>query len=163
MPYRTTLAALALTTSMALLAGCASVAPAPQPLAATAARTPQLSTFHQLLNQSGLADTLKTGGPYTVFAPSDAAFKAVPAKTLADLQADKAQLRAVLSYHIVPGRVLAADVKPGNVKSVQGANLALSRAGTFVTVEDAMVERADLLASDGVIHTIDRVLMPPKR
>lgn len=160
---RHVLAAVLVGSSLGLLGGCASVAPAPQPLAATAARTPELSTFHQLLNQSGLADTLKAGGPYTVFAPTDAAFKAVPAKTLADLQADKAQLRAVLSYHVVQGRITAADAKQGALKTLQGANVAIGRAGTFVTVEDAMVERADIAATDGVIHAIDRVLMPPKR
>jgi uncharacterized surface protein with fasciclin (FAS1) repeats len=98
-----------------------------------------------------------------VFAPSDAAFKAVPAKTLNALKADKALLKSVISYHIVPSRVASADVKPGNVKTVQGAAVALARAGTFVTVEDALVEQADIAATNGVIHVVDRVLMPPKK
>ena len=106
---------------------------------------------------------LRTGGPYTLFAPTNEAFQAVPAKTMAELAADPARLKAVLSYHVLPMRVAQADVKPGNVKSAEGANLALSRAGDFVTVEDAMVQTADIAASNGVIHTVDRVLIPPVR
>jgi uncharacterized surface protein with fasciclin (FAS1) repeats len=96
-----------------------------------------------------------------VFAPTNAAFAKVPAKTMAELAADKARLAAVLTYHVVPGNVMAADVKQGNVKTVQGANVALARAGTFVTVEDAMVTQADIKATNGVIHAIDTVLIPP--
>lgn len=150
------------TLTLALLAGCAST-PAPAPITDTAARTPQLSTLAKLIAQAGLEDTLRSGGPYTVFAPSDEAFKAVPAKTLAELAANKEQLKAVLTYHVVPGKVTAAEVKTGNVKTVQGANVALAQAGTFVTVEDAVVQTADVPATNGVVHIIDRVLMPPKR
>ncbi len=99
----------------------------------------------------------------TVFAPSDEAFKAVPAKTLAELGSNKELLKSVLTYHVLPGKVSAADVKNGNAKTVQGANLALSKAGTFVTVEDALVTQADVGATNGVIHIIDKVLMPPRR
>lgn len=150
------------TLTLALLAGCAST-PAPAPITDTAARTPQLSTLARLIAQAGLEDTLRSGGPYTVFAPSDEAFKAVPAKTLAELAANKEQLKAVLTYHVVPGKVTAAEVKTGNVKTVQGTNVALAQAGTFVTVEDAVVQTADVPATNGVVHIIDRVLMPPKR
>lgn len=146
----------------ALLAGCAST-PAPAPITETAARTPQLTSFTKLVADAGLAETLRTGGPYTVFAPSDEAFKAVPAKTLAELAADKARLKEVLSYHVVPAQLTAAQVKNGNVKTVQGANVALANAGSFVTVEDAVVQQADLRATNGVVHVIDRVLLPPKR
>jgi uncharacterized surface protein with fasciclin (FAS1) repeats len=69
----------------------------------------------------------------------------------------------VLSYHVVPGKVTAADLSIASVKTVQGANLALGKAGTFVTVDDAVVTQADLSASNGVVHVIDRVLMPPRR
>lgn len=99
----------------------------------------------------------------TVFAPSDEAFKAVPAKTLAELGSNKELLKSVLTYHVLPGKVSAADVKNGNAKTVHGANLALSKAGTFVTVEDALVTQADVGATNGVIHIIDKVLMPPRR
>jgi uncharacterized surface protein with fasciclin (FAS1) repeats len=152
---RTALAALILT-------GCATP-PKPVSIADTAARTPELSTLNRLITQAGLADTLRGPGPFTVFAPSDEAFKAVPAKTLADLGADKELLRSVLTYHVVPGAMPAASVKNGNVKSVNGANLALSKAGVIVTVEDAVVLNADVVATNGVVHVIDRVLLPPRR
>ena len=144
------------------VSGCAST-PSPTSIADTAARTPQLSTLNRLITQAGLDDTLRGPGPFTVFAPSDEAFKAVPANTLADLAADKELLRSVLTYHVLPGAISAAMVKNGNVKSVNGANLALSKAGTIVTVEDAVVLTADVAATNGVVHVIDRVLMPPKR
>ncbi|SDZ72820.1 MULTISPECIES: fasciclin domain-containing protein [Acidovorax] len=145
------------------LGACATHAPTSQTLADTVAKTPSLQTFNTLVAEAGLTDTLKAAGPYTVFAPSDAAFKAVPAKTLEALKQDKALLKSVLSYHIVPSRLASAEVKPGNFKTVQGANVALARAGTFVTVEDAMVEQADIAATNGVVHVVDRVLMPPKK
>lgn len=145
-----------------LLQGCAST-PAPSTLADAAARTPQLSTLNKLIAEAGLADTLRAAGPYTVFAPSDEAFKAVPAKTMGELAANKALLKEVLSYHVVPGKVTSAEVKNGNAKTVQGASVALSKSGSFVTVEDAMVTQADVPASNGVVHIIDRVLMPPKK
>ena len=148
--------------ALAALAGCATT-PAPSTIAETAARTPQLSTLNKLIGDAGLTDTLKGAGPFTVFAPSDDAFKAVPAKTMAELAANKDRLAAVLKFHVLPGKVMAADVKTGNVKSVQGANLAMSRAGTFVTVEDAVVTQADVGATNGVVHIIDKVLIPPSR
>lgn len=148
--------------ALTLLAGCAT-SPAPATIADTAARTPQLSTLNRLIADAGLADTLRGPGPYTVFAPSDEAFKALPVKTLSELSTDKERLKSVLSFHVVPGKVLAADVKNGNAKSVQGTSLALAKAGGFVTVEDAMVTQADVPATNGVVHIIDRVLVPPKK
>ena len=147
----------------ALLAGACASTPTPTSVTDTAARTPQLSTLNKLIGDAGLADTLRADGPYTVFAPSDDAFKAVPAKTMAELAGNKQLLKDVLSYHVVPGKVTAAEVKNGNAKTVQGANLALGKSGTYVTVEDAMVTQADVPASNGVVHIIDRVLMPPKK
>ena len=155
----TTLAAV---TAFALLQGCAS-APAPRNVTDTAAATPQLSTLNKLIAEAGLADTLRGPGPYTVFAPSDEAFKAVPAKTLAELSANKELLKSVLAYHVLLGKVSAAQVQNGNAKTLQGASLALAKAGGYVTVEDAMVTQADVPASNGVVHVIDRVLMPPKK
>jgi uncharacterized surface protein with fasciclin (FAS1) repeats len=149
--------------SFAALAACASVAPPPATIADTAARTPELSTLSGLIQQSGLADTLRGAGPYTVFAPSNEAFKAVPAATMAKLAADKELLRSVLTYHVLPAKVSAAEVKAGSAKTVQGANVALAKAGSFVTVEDAVVQSADVAASNGVVHIIDRVLMPPAK
>jgi uncharacterized surface protein with fasciclin (FAS1) repeats len=151
-------------TALALVAlsACAT-APQPTTVTDTIARTPQLSTLSRLIEQSGLSETMRGAGPYTVFAPSDEAFKAVPAATLVKLASDKEALRGVLTFHAIPGKVMAASVPNGNVKSVQGANLALSKAGTFVTVEDAVVQTADLQATNGVVHIVDRVLTPPKR
>ncbi|MCA3239858.1 MAG: fasciclin domain-containing protein [Rubrivivax sp.] len=152
-------ALLAATTALAL-AGCAST-PAPATITDTAARTPQLSTLSKLINDAGLADTLRGAGPFTVFAPTDEAFKAVPAATMAQLAQDKQMLLAVLNYHVIPGKVTSAEVKTGNVKTVQGANVAVSKAGTFVTVEDAVVTTADVAVTNGVVHVIDKVLLPP--
>jgi uncharacterized surface protein with fasciclin (FAS1) repeats len=153
---------VALILTALVLAACATT-PSPAPIADTAARTPQLSTLNRLINEAGLAETLRGAGPFTVFAPSDEAFKAVPAATLAQLTADKERLRQVLQYHVVPGRITSADAKNGSIKSVQGANLAVSKAGTFVTVEDAVVQQADVQATNGVVHVIDKVLMPPRQ
>jgi uncharacterized surface protein with fasciclin (FAS1) repeats len=156
---RTTLIALA---AASLLAACATT-PAPAPLADTLARQPQLSTFNRLAAQAGLTEQLRAAGPLTVFAPSDEAFKAVPAKTMEALAADPAQLKAVLNYHVIDGRMAAADVRTGGAKSRQGANLALAKAGSFITVDDAVVQQADIVATNGVAHVLDRVLMPPKK
>lgn len=157
MKRRSWLVALA----VASLAGCTTMTEQPKNIVDTAAANPDFSTLTKLINDAGLADTLRGAGPYTVFAPTNEAFKKVPAKTLDEIAKDKDRLRAVLTYHVVPGSVTAAEVKPGNVKSVQGSNLALSKSGTFVTVEDAVVTRADVKATNGVIHVIDTVLIPP--
>lgn len=153
----TVLAALVLAAG---LAGCAST-PAPATIAETAARTPQLSTLNRLIVDAGLADTLRGPGPFTVFAPTDEAFKAVPAKTLDDLAKDKERLRQVLTYHVLAGRVMAADVKTGNVKTVAGTDVGVSRAGSFVTFDEALVTTADVPATNGVVHLIDKVIIPP--
>jgi uncharacterized surface protein with fasciclin (FAS1) repeats len=142
-------------------AGCASLS-GPKTIAETAAATPQLSTLSRLINDAGLTETLKGPGPFTVFAPTDDAFKAVPAATMQALAQDKTRLAAVLTYHVVPGKLMAADLRTGPAKTVQGANIALSRSGSFVTVEDAVVTTADVQASNGVVHIVDRVLMPPR-
>ena len=142
--------------------GCAT-APSPVSMTDTVARTPQLSTLSKLISDAGLADTLRGPGPFTLFAPTDEAFKAVPAKTLAELAANKEMLAAVLTFHVLPGKVMSADVKNGAAKTVNGANVALAKSGTFVTVEDAVVQQADVPATNGVVHLIDRVLIPPKK
>lgn len=143
-----------------VLGGCATMS-SPKSIAETAAATPELSTLNRLVNEAGLADTLRGAGPFTVFAPTNEAFSKVPAATMAQLASNKDMLRAVLTYHVVPARVTAADVKTGPVKTVQGANLAVSKAGAFVTVEDALVTKADVMATNGVVHVIDTVLIPP--
>lgn len=142
------------------LAGCAST-PAPVTVAGRIAAEPSLSTLSGLVAKAGLGDTLNAAGPYTVFAPSNEAFKTLPAQALAELSADPAKLKAVLSYHVLPVAALAKDVQPGNAKTLNGAPLVLARAGNFVTVDEAVVTQADLSASNGVVQVVDRVLMPP--
>ena len=142
------------------LTGCATVN-APTTVADTIAANPQLSTLNGLLVKAGLTETLQGTGPFTVFAPSNDAFAKVSAKTMDMLSANPAQLKSVLTYHVVPGKTMAADVKNGNAKTVQGSNVALSKAGTYVTVEDALVQSADISATNGVVHVVDAVLMPP--
>lgn len=147
---------------VAILSGCATQ-PSPVSVADTLAARPELSTLSGLIVKAGLTDSLKDSGPFTVFAPTNAAFAKVPAKTMEDLSKDPAKLKAVLTYHVVPEKVMAVDVKNSNVKTLNGANIALSKAGEFVTVEDGMVQTADLQATNGVIHIIDSVLIPYAR
>ncbi|MEO6016688.1 MAG: fasciclin domain-containing protein [Polaromonas sp.] len=151
---------LILAAAALVLAGCATSS-TPVSVADTIASKPQLSTLNGLVAKAGLTEVLRTGGPFTVFAPTNEAFAKVPAKTMDVLANDPAKLKAVLTYHVIPGKIMAADVKNGNNKTMNGANLAVSKAGNFVTVEDAMVQTADISASNGVVHMVDSVLMPP--
>lgn len=147
---------------VALVAACASQpATTSVSVADTIARDPQLSTLNTLVAQAGLTESLKEPGPITVFAPTNDAFKSVPSTTMDELAHNPARLQAVLNYHVVHGRLVAAEVKNGEVRTVQGASIAVFKAGNTVTVEDAMVEHADIVATNGVVHTVDRVLMPP--
>ena len=148
--------------TLAALAGCAAQQ-MPVSVADTIAANPQLSTLNQLVVRTNLTETLKTSGPFTVFAPSNDAFAKVPAKTMSDLAADPARLKAMLAYHVLPVKVTAADVKNSNAKTLNGASVAISKAGDFVTIEDAMVQKADITASNGVVHIVDSVLLPPAR
>ena len=152
--------------SVALVAiavsGCASV-PSPVSLSDSIAKNPSLSTLSGLINQAGLTPTLQGHGPFTVFAPSNEAFKAVPAKTMDDLAKHPDKLKDTLSFHVVEGRLSAAEIKNSSVKTLNGAEVALSKAGEFVTVDSAVVQTADIEASNGVIHIIDSLLIPPKK
>ena len=152
----------ALATPIVVATGCAT-APPPSSVAETIARTPELSTLSKLVADAGLSDTLRGPGPYTVFAPTNDAFKSVPAATMTALGSDRERLKAVLMYHVLPSQVLAADVKNGPTKTAQGANAALAKAGTFVTIDDAIVTSPDIVATNGVVHVVDRVLVPPAR
>ena len=125
----------------------------------TAVAAGNFKTLVAAVTAAGLVDTLKGKGPFTVFAPTDAAFAKVPKKDLDALLADKSKLVAVLTYHVVPGSVMAKDVKAGKVKSVQGSDLTLSTSGG-VKVDGANVVKADIVADNGVIHVIDSVVMP---
>jgi uncharacterized surface protein with fasciclin (FAS1) repeats len=154
--------ALSLALVAIAVAGCASV-PAPVSVADTLAQDPSLSTFNGLIAQAGLTATLQGAGPFTVFAPSNDAFKLVPAKTMDDLAKHPDKLKNVLSFHIIAGKLMAADVKNSSVKALNGDNVALSKAGDFVTVEEAMVQKSDMQATNGVIHIVDSVLTPPHK
>ena len=125
----------------------------------TAVAAGDFKTLAVALEKAGLVDTLKGKGPFTVFAPTDAAFAKVPKADLDALLADKQKLAAVLTYHVVPGTVMAKDVKAGKVKSVQGSDLTLSTSGG-VKVDGANVVKADIVADNGVIHVIDSVVLP---
>ncbi|HEY0886966.1 MAG TPA: fasciclin domain-containing protein [Ramlibacter sp.] len=125
----------------------------------TAVAAGDFKTLAAALQKAGLVETLKSQGPFTVFAPTDAAFAKVPKDQLDALLADKEKLAAVLTYHVVPGKVMAKDVRAGTVKSAQGSNLTLSTAGG-VKVDGANVVKADIVADNGVIHVIDSVVLP---
>ena len=148
--------------SAALLFGGCATKPAPMTVAQTIAANPQLSTAARLIQEAGLIETLQGSGPFTVFAPTDEAFKAVPAAMLEALSKDKTRLKAVLSYHVVAGKLGSADLKNGPIKTVQGSDLSLYRSGTFVTADEALVTTADVRATNGVVHIVDKVLMPPR-
>ncbi|MFM9428892.1 putative surface protein with fasciclin (FAS1) repeats [Variovorax sp. GrIS 2.14] len=125
----------------------------------TAVAAGNFKTLVTALKAAGLVDTLKGPGPFTVFAPTDEAFAKIPKADLDKLLANKAKLKSVLTYHVVSGKVMSTDIKPGKVKSVQGAQLTISTAGG-VMVDKAKVVTADVAADNGVIHVIDTVLMP---
>ena len=125
----------------------------------TAVTAGSFKTLVTAIQAAGLVETLKGKGPFTVFAPTDAAFAKVPKADLDALLKDKAKLTAVLTYHVVPGKVMAADVKAGKVKTVQGSELTIGTMGG-VTVDKAKVTATDIAADNGVIHVIDTVMMP---
>lgn len=130
----------------------------------TAVGAGTFKTLATALTEAGLIDTLKGAGPFTVFAPTDAAFAKIPKKDLDALLKDKAKLTAVLTYHVVPGKVMAADVvklKDGSkVKTVEGREVTVGVKGSKVKVDAANVTKTDIEASNGVIHVIDTVIIP---
>jgi len=130
----------------------------------TAVSAGQFKTLATAINAAGLAETLKGAGPFTVFAPTDAAFAKLPAGTVENLlkPENKGQLTAILTYHVVPGVATAADVgKLDEAKTVNGKLVSLHASSGSVMVNDAHVVTADIAASNGIIHGIDSVLMPP--
>ncbi len=145
-------------------AAAPAAAPAEKDIVDTAVAAGDFKTLATALTEAGLIDTLKGPGPFTVFAPTDAAFAKVPKKDLEALLKDKAKLKTVLTYHVVSGKVLAADVvkmKDGSkVKTVAGKEFTLGLKDGKVTVDGANVVKTDITASNGVIHVIDSVIMP---
>jgi uncharacterized surface protein with fasciclin (FAS1) repeats len=127
----------------------------------TAIAAGNFKTLVTALETAGLADTLKGDGPFTVFAPTDAAFAKIPKDQLNALMANKTQLTALLTYHVVPGKVMSTDLKNGMmIKTVPGENLIISLANGGVMVNDAKVVQTDIVSTNGVIHAIDTVLIP---
>src|SRR5436190_16830650 len=126
----------------------------------TAVAAGNFKTLAALLGKAGLVDTLKGAGPFTVFAPTDEAFAKVPKSVLDDLGANPDKLKAVLTYHVVAGKVMAADVKTGPAKTVNGQSAKLTAKGGKVMVDKANVVKADIACDNGVIHVIDAVILP---
>jgi uncharacterized surface protein with fasciclin (FAS1) repeats len=160
---RLTLVALAL---LALAVPGAHAAPAQgtasPSIAAVASATPQLSTLLALVKKAGLAETFSRPGAYTVFAPTNAAFARIPKPTLNALATNPAKLKRVLLYHVVAGKVTAAKVvKLRSAKTLAGPAVQIRVSGTTVRINTARVTKADVMASNGVVHVVDRVLLPP--
>ena len=146
-------------TLIAIALGAAAVAAQAKDIVDTAVAAGTFKTLATALQAAGLVDTLKGKGPFTVFAPTDEAFAKIPKADLDALLKDKAKLTAVLTYHVVPGTVMAKDVKAGKVKTVQGGELTVATAGG-VMVDGAKVVKTDIVADNGVIHVIDSVVIP---
>jgi uncharacterized surface protein with fasciclin (FAS1) repeats len=128
----------------------------------TAQAAGNFKTLTKLVVRAGLAGTLSSSGPYTVFAPTDAAFKKVPKSTLNSLAKNRAKLRAVLLYHVVAGRVPSSQVVMlKSAKTLNGKSVRIHTAGGKVFVNNAKVTKPDINASNGVIHVVNRVLIPP--
>lgn len=147
-----------LITAVALSCSLVSVANA-KDIVDTAVSAGNFNTLAAALQAADLVDTLKGNGPFTVFAPTDAAFAKIPKQDLDALLADKAKLAAVLTYHVVPGTVMSKDVKAGMVRTVEGSSLTVSTMGG-VKVDNANVIAVDIVADNGVIHVIDTVVLP---
>jgi uncharacterized surface protein with fasciclin (FAS1) repeats len=126
----------------------------------TAVAAGNLTTLISAVKTAGLTDTLTGKGPFTVFAPTDEAFKRLPVGALDALIRDSGKLKAVMSYHVIKGHVLAKDLKSGEVMTLQGSPLVASVSASAVEVNGVRVKQADIAATNGVIHVIDSVIMP---
>jgi uncharacterized surface protein with fasciclin (FAS1) repeats len=135
-------------------------------IVATAQGARSFETLVAALTAGELVEALKGAGPFTVFAPTDAAFAKLPAGTVESLlkPENKAQLRAILKYHVVAGKVLAADVvKLTSATTLEGSAVKIAVSGGVVSINESKVTQADVMASNGVIHVIDEVLLPPAK
>lgn len=142
--------------SLALALGTAQAAD----IVDTAKSAGSFNTLVTAVQAAGLVETLKGPGPFTVFAPTDEAFAKIPKEKLDALLKDKAALTKVLTYHVVPGKVMAKDVKAGPVKTVEGSSLSVTTKTGKVAVDQANVIKTDIVADNGIIHVIDAVVMP---
>ncbi len=157
---------LAVAAVMAPLAVGATNARAADDIVDTAVKAGSFETLVTALKAAGLVDTLKGAGPFTVFAPNDAAFAKLPKGTVEDLlkPENKAKLTSILTYHVVSGKVMSKDIagKTMKAKSVEGSEISID-ATKDVMVDKAKVIKADIVTSNGVIHVIDAVIMPPAK
>lgn len=126
----------------------------------TAKAAGSFNTLIAAIDAAGLTETLKGKGPFTVFAPTDEAFAKLPAGTVDALLKDKEKLTKILTYHVVAGEIMAKDVKPGKVTTVEGSKLNVTKGSNGVKVDAANVVKTDVAASNGVIHVIDSVVIP---
>jgi len=157
--------AIVAATAIGLAVSSVSVRAADKDIVDTAVGAGQFETLATALGAAGLVDTLKGKGPFTVFAPTDEAFAKLPAGTVENLlkPENKDQLTAILTYHVVPGNVMAADVvKLSDAETVNGKKINIKAEGDTVMINGAKVVSADVAASNGVIHVIDSVILPPK-
>jgi uncharacterized surface protein with fasciclin (FAS1) repeats len=149
---------------VALAAVPSHIQAADKDIVATAVAAGSFTTLTKLVTAAGLVETLQGPGPFTVFAPTDAAFAKVPAATMDALGKDPALLKAVLLYHVVPGKVMAADVvklaPKAEVATAGGKKLTVTVADGKVMVDNALVTKTDIVTSNGVIHVIDAVIIP---
>ena len=130
----------------------------------TAVGAGQFNTLVKLVQEADLVDALRGEGPFTVFAPTDEAFAKLPKKQVDALLKDKEALRRVLLYHVVQGKVMSSDVvKLRTAKTLQGQNINIRVRNNVVRINDAKVIKADIVCSNGVIHVIDKVILPPNR
>ena len=146
-------------TTLALVGGSA-LGQAQNTIVDVAVANGSFKTLVAAVKAAGLAETLSSPGPFTVFAPTDAAFAKLPAGTVDTLLKDIPKLKAILTYHVVSGAVMAKDVKTGMVPTVNGQSLDVKADSMGVTVNGAKVVTADVKASNGVIHVVDTVLLP---
>ena len=151
-----------LTTALALPAMASGQQHKEKNIVETAVVAGNFNTLAQLLQVAGLVDTLQGPGPFTVFAPTDEAFAKLPAGTLDDLMKpeNRDKLVQILTYHVVPGKVIAAEIKPGKVKTVNGKDVIIAVENGKVKVNEATVIKPDVKTSNGVIHVIDNVIIP---
>lgn len=157
--------AVAAVAALGLVAGSARALAPERNIVETAVASGNFNTLATALKAAGLVDTLEGPGPFTVFAPTDAAFAKLPPGTVENLlkPENKGQLTAILTYHVVPGKVMAADVvKLKDARTVNGKMIVVKANGGTVMINDAKVTATNIAATNGVIHVIDTVLLPPK-
>lgn len=157
--------AVAAVTAAGLFFGSVGARAAEKDIVDTAVVAGQFKTLAAALDAAGLVETLKGPGPFTVFAPTDEAFGKLPSGTVETLlkPENKEQLTEILTYHVVPGKVMASDVaKIDEARTVNGKVLKITVGGDAVMVNDAKVTATDIAASNGVIHIVDSVILPPK-